>query len=88
MGATVVTTRLAALPETLAGHGVLVEPGDDAGGLVATFADAVIATIKSQRLLPAVAAARRGAAISYVRQNYLWPLRAREWETWLAGMAG
>lgn len=87
MGAGVVTTRLAALPETLAGHGVLVEPGDDADLLAARFAAALVGTLKSQRLLPAAAAARREAAISYVRQNYLWPQRAREWENWLTGMA-
>ena len=86
MGAGVVTTGLAALPETLAGHGVLVEPGGDPGLLAARFATALISTLKSQRLLPAPAFARREAAISYTRQNYLWPQRAREWENWLTGM--
>ena len=85
MGAGVVTTRLAALPETLAGHGVLVPPGEDSDLLAARFASALISTLKSQRLLPVVASARREAAISYVRQNYVWPQRAREWESWLTG---
>lgn len=86
MGAGVVTTRMAALPETLAGHGVLLEASEDSDLLAARFATAVISTLKSQRLLPAAAAARRDAAISHVRQNYLWPQRAREWENWLTSM--
>ncbi|HEX5280797.1 MAG TPA: glycosyltransferase family 4 protein [Micropepsaceae bacterium] len=86
MGAGVVTTRLAALPETLAGHGVLIEPSEDSDLLAARFAATLVATLKSQRLLPAPALARRAAAISYVRQNYLWPQRAREWESWLTAV--
>lgn len=84
MGAIVVTTRLAALPETLAGHGVLVEPADAHPGLAARFSAAVVSALKSQRLLPAAAGARRAAAIAYVRENYLWPKRALEWQDWLA----
>ena len=88
MGATVITTRLGALPETLAGHGVLVDSVDRHELLVANFASAVVATLKSQRLLPAPAAARRAAQIAYVRENYLWANRAREWVHWLSQLAG
>ncbi len=83
MGATVVTTKLGALPETLAGHGVLVESIDDEERFAPVFASAVITTLKSQRLLPAAASVRRAAQIAFVRENYSWPLRAREWEAWL-----
>ena len=86
MGASVITTRLAALPETLAGHGVLVDPVSQPELLASNFATAVISTLRSQRLLPAAAAARRDAQIAFVRQSYLWPLRAREWESWLSQM--
>ena len=86
MGAGVVTTRLAALPETLAGHGILIEPSEDSDLLATRFSAAVISTLKSQRLLPAAATVRRDAAVSFVRQNYLWPQRAREWESWLTSI--
>ncbi len=84
MGALVVTTRLGALPETLAGHGVMVDPDDNPDILAAKFAPAVISSLHSQRLLPAAAAARRAAQIADVRQHYLWSRRAVEWESWLA----
>jgi len=87
MGATVVTTRLGALPETLAGHGVMVDMLEPRELLAANFASAVVSTLKSQRLLPAAAAARRTAQIAYVRENYLWASRAREWEHWLSQLA-
>jgi glycosyltransferase involved in cell wall biosynthesis len=87
MGATVVTTRLGALPETLAGHGVLVDFMDRPDLLAVNFAAAVASTLKAQRLLPAAAAARRAAQIAYVRENYVWAHRAREWESWLSQLA-
>jgi glycosyltransferase involved in cell wall biosynthesis len=88
MGATVITTKLGALPETLAGYGAMVEPDEAPDRLAARFAATVIATLKSERLLPAAAAARRQAQIAYIRENYLWPRRAREWEQWLAQLTG
>jgi glycosyltransferase involved in cell wall biosynthesis len=87
MGALVITTRLGALQETLAGYGVLVDPDDNADALAARFAPAVISSLNSQRLLPAAAAARRSAQIAYVRQNYLWSQRALEWESWLGELS-
>jgi glycosyltransferase involved in cell wall biosynthesis len=87
MGATVITTRLGALPETLAGHGVLIDIVERPELFAANFASAVVSTLKSQRLLPAAAAARRTAQMAYVRENYLWAKRAREWEQWLAQLA-
>jgi len=88
MGATVVTTKLGALPETLGGFGVLVDADERPGNLAANFAAAVISTLKSERLLPAAASARRDAQIAYVRNNYLWTKRAREWESWFREIAG
>lgn len=87
MGATVITTTLGALPETLAGYGVMVDAEDRPEVLAGNFAAAVLATLKSERLLPAAAAARRDAQIAYVRQNYRWPNRGREWESWLTELA-
>jgi glycosyltransferase involved in cell wall biosynthesis len=84
MGATVITTRLGALPETLAGFGVLIEPDDEPERLASNFAGAAISTLKSQRLLPAPASARRAAQIAFIREKYTWPQRAREWELWLS----
>ena len=84
LGATVITTRLGALPETLAGYGVMVDPDDKVDRLAGPFATAVLSTLKSERHLTAAAAARRDAQIAHVRENYLWPKRAREWQDWLS----
>src|SRR6185437_9655344 len=86
MGATVITTRLGALPETLAGFGRMVEPDDNPAALAKNFAAMAIDALNDIRSKPAEAAARRQAEIAYVHENYTWPARAIEWQSWLFEM--
>ena len=85
-GAIVLTTRLGALPETLAGFGGMIEPGGDSAILAANFANITIKTLNWMRTNPDQAAAARRAQIAYVHKNYTWPSRALEWQSWLFGL--
>ena len=83
MGAMVLTTGLAALPETLAGFGRMVPPSDDPTTLARAFASMAIEALNDTRANPDKAAFRRGTQIAFVRQHYTWPPRAVEWQNWL-----
>ncbi|HXJ00277.1 MAG TPA: glycosyltransferase family 4 protein [Micropepsaceae bacterium] len=83
LGATVLTTELAALPETLAGFGRMVRPHDDPKTLAQEFAAMAIGALNDIKNNPDQAASRRAEQIAYVRKNYVWPPRALEWQSWL-----
>jgi glycosyltransferase involved in cell wall biosynthesis len=83
MGASVLTTNLGALPETLAGFGRMVEPSEDPAVLAPRFAAMTIDALGEILANPGQAAARRNAQMAYVHQNYAWPARALEWQSWL-----
>jgi glycosyltransferase involved in cell wall biosynthesis len=83
MGATVLTTRLGALPETLAGFGSVAEVNDNPAQLARDFAAMAINSLQALQANPSEAATKREAQIAYVRKNYTWPLRAIEWQNWL-----
>jgi glycosyltransferase involved in cell wall biosynthesis len=83
-GLIVITTRIAALPETTAGFARLVEYQDDHKRLAQDFAAATVAALTEARNDPDAASVKRKAEIAYVREHYTWPKRALEWEAWLA----
>jgi len=82
-GATVLTTRLGALPETLAGFGSMTEANENPATLARDFAAMAIDSLSRLRANPTEASASREAQIEYVRRNYSWPARAIEWQNWL-----
>jgi glycosyltransferase involved in cell wall biosynthesis len=82
-GATVLTTALGALPETLAGFGAMVPPRDDPAVLAKDFAAMAVKTLNQIKRNPDAALARREAQMAHVRQLYAWPNRALEWQSWL-----
>ena len=83
-GATILTTRSGAMPETTAGFGHMIEPHEDAPRLAREFAQMAIDALAEARREPEMAAARRDQQIAFARQNYSWPARALEWESYLA----
>lgn len=83
LGATVLTTSLAALPETLAGFGRMVPPSEDANALARDFAAMAIDALTDIRANPERAGFRRETQMAFVRQNYTWGPRALEWQNWL-----
>jgi glycosyltransferase involved in cell wall biosynthesis len=85
-GATVLTTRLGALPETVGEYGSFVDMAKDATTLVASFAEMAIDALRRIEVDPDNAAERRSAQLADVRARCVWSARAREWERWLVGM--
>lgn len=87
MGAIVLTTKLGALPETLAGYGRMVDAREDVVQLAPEFAAMVIGVLNEIQRNADEAAKRREAQMAYVRTNYTWSARAFEWQSWLAKIA-
>jgi glycosyltransferase involved in cell wall biosynthesis len=83
-GATILTTRSGAMPETTAGFGMMIEPHEDAPRLAKEFAQMTIDALAQARREPDEAEARRDQQIEFVRKNYSWPARALEWESYLS----
>ncbi len=86
-GAAVLATKRGALAETTNGFGFLTDWRDDRGELALHFAAITIAVLDGMRQNPAAAAAHRAAQIAFIRANYLWPARAREWVDFLSQLA-
>ena len=87
VGAAILTTRLGALPETTAGLASMVDWQGDKGRLAASFVATTVESLRDMRENPEAAAARRDQRIKLIRDHYLWPARAREWEQWLKQIA-
>ncbi len=87
VGAIVLTTRSGAMPETMAGFGLMVEPHENTTRLTGDFTEMTIAALSEMRRDPDEAEARREQQIAYVRETYSWPKRALEWELYLSDIA-
>jgi glycosyltransferase involved in cell wall biosynthesis len=83
-GASVLTTRSGAMPETTAGFGLMIEPHDDEPRLAKEFAQMAIDALAEARREPDCADARRTQQIEFARKNYSWSARALEWEAYLS----
>jgi glycosyltransferase involved in cell wall biosynthesis len=82
-GAAVFTTRLGALPETTEGHASMVDWQPDKRKLAEDFAAMVIQNLQDMSTNPEVEKARREQRLEFIRKNYLWPDRAKQWSDWL-----
>ena len=87
-GAAVYTTRLGALPETAATHAGMIDWQADKIALASAFADMLTRALQEARENPDNALALLTQRRAYIRTNYLWPDRAKEWERWLATIVG
>ena len=85
-GATVLTTRSGAMPETTAGFSLMIEPHDDEPRLAKEFAQMTIDALAEARREPELAEARRNREIQFARENYSWSARALEWEAYLSDL--
>jgi len=84
VGATVLTTRSGAMPETTAGFGLMIEAHEDSARLGRDFAQMTIEALAEIQRNPDEAERRRERQIAYVRKNYSWSARALEWQSYLA----
>jgi glycosyltransferase involved in cell wall biosynthesis len=83
-GATILTTRSGAMPETTAGFGLMIEPHENEPRLSKEFAQMAIDALAEARREPELAEARREEQIQFARRNYSWPARALEWQSYLS----
>jgi hypothetical protein len=61
----------------------MVEPSEDAAVLAPRFAAMTIDVLSGILRNPDEAAGRRKTQMAYIHQNYAWPARALEWQSWL-----
>ena len=85
-GCVVVTSKLGALSETLAGYGFLMEPRVDVVEFANEYARAVVELVKGARQRPDMFLKIIEEERKFVRANYVWASRACEWEQWLRGI--
>jgi glycosyltransferase involved in cell wall biosynthesis len=83
-GCAVVTTNLAALPETGAGLIELLEPIADPDAHAEAFADRVIQVLADRQADPADTEARMQAQAAYAVAENNWARRAEQWSEWLS----
>jgi glycosyltransferase involved in cell wall biosynthesis len=86
-GAAVLTTRLGAIPETTNGLASIVDWQPNKAQLSKSFAAMAIKALCDMQKTPVEAAARRNEQMKFIRNNYLWPARAKEWSEWLLSLA-
>ncbi|HBF31249.1 glycosyltransferase family 4 protein [Rhizobium sp.] len=84
-GADVLTTDRGALPETLSGFGCMLKSAELQTSLATNdrlangFIDMVAHRLNHARDNPAEAGAKRQAQMAFVRENYVWDVRAQQW---------
>jgi glycosyltransferase involved in cell wall biosynthesis len=83
-GTMVLTTRLGALPETTGGFAHMIELQGHFVQFAGDYAAMVVRALREMQAKPEQAAARRNAQIDFVRANYTWEQRAKEWDGWLS----
>jgi glycosyltransferase involved in cell wall biosynthesis len=74
-GCFVVTSNLGALPETLAGFGAMVDIDGDWQKYGNFFIREILNFLYNPQDM--------SKQIEYVNKNYVWSLRAKEWEKWM-----
>jgi hypothetical protein len=77
--------RLCELVEALAS---MIDWHPDDAALADRFADMAIEALRDMQKNPAAAAAQRRERIKFIRDNYLWAARAKEWVARLSQLAG
>jgi tetratricopeptide (TPR) repeat protein len=86
-GCTVITSRLAALPETGAGYArlIAVEEGEEA--YLHGFITETIHALRSFTAREPALELELGRQVAAMNQTATWPVRAREWIRWLETLA-
>lgn len=84
LGAAVFATRLGALAETTGGLASMIDWQPDEPALARRFSDMAIEALRDMQKNPSFAVAQRNQRIKFIRENYLWAARAKEWAAWLS----
>jgi hypothetical protein len=87
-GCQVVTSDLAALPETTAGFAQLVSFDGDRQAYRDRFVEATVEALRTLTgSVPAEAQSRLRKQVEHVNANYSWTVLASHWVRWLARMS-
>jgi glycosyltransferase involved in cell wall biosynthesis len=89
-GAWIVTSDLAALPETAAGFGRLVSTAQSSvEGYLDSFVELVVEVVTASHATePLQAEAHLSRQVRFVAENYTWARRALEWQVWCSALTG
>jgi glycosyltransferase involved in cell wall biosynthesis len=82
-GCRVVTTELAALPETCAGRARLIHLRPTLQEYLSDFLVQTLAALRDAVEQPAQAEEQLRAAVDYINESVTWEVRANEWVNWL-----
>ena len=85
-GCGVVTTEMAALPETCSGHARLVRVWPTPREYFDDFVAQTVQTLRELIERPEAAEARLRGALNHINDSATWELRAREWSQWIGAM--
>jgi len=83
-GCRVVSSQLAAIPETTAGHANLLPPPESHGDGI--FRERFVAAVLEELTSPshqATAEARLREQVAFIQREYTWTRRARDWCDWV-----
>ncbi|MGA3066214.1 MAG: tetratricopeptide repeat protein [Tepidisphaeraceae bacterium] len=82
-GCQIVTSDLAALPETTAGFARLVPPDFQNPANRRRFVEEIVAVLRQTQSDPAGVEQTLRRQVDFVNAKYTWPVRALEWLAWL-----
>ncbi|HSZ58751.1 MAG TPA: glycosyltransferase family 4 protein [Tepidisphaeraceae bacterium] len=85
-GCRVVTTELAALPETCAGFARLVRAWPTSRQYFDDFVAQTVEVLREALEQPAAVEPQLRAAVNYINDSATWDLRARQWTQWIGDM--
>ncbi|MFA6018955.1 MAG: glycosyltransferase family 4 protein [Rhodospirillales bacterium] len=87
-GCLVVTSDLGALPETLAGFGILLKPLSGTMDFAHAYAEAMRQVLEGVKKDPKGLSEHLKRQVEFARSEYSWSFRAKEWEVWLRQVTG
>ena len=88
LGASIITTRLGAIPELYGEFPRMLEISDDRARLAEEFGSVSVDAIRSILADPDREYSRRKTQIEFIRSRYCWSLIAPQWLIWLDELLG
>ena len=87
-GCHVITSQLAALPETTAGFGDLIRMEGGREAYLRQFIERTVHALRQREVQPTELETQLRRQVDYMNEQTTWDVRAREWLAWLDGAPG